>query len=74
MNDEKQLTASQRYYQSHKEQRKAYGRDYYHKNRDKILKGLKDTKTQKQSNTTSDSKTSSTIVIDASGCFLVSFP
>ena len=74
MDAEKQLTPSQRYYQTHKEQRKQYGREYYHKNRDKILKGLKDTKTQKQSNTTSDQKTSSTINIDASGCFLVSFP
>ena len=34
----KPLTASQRYYQSHKEKRREYGREYYKKNRDRILK------------------------------------
>jgi len=35
MNDN--LTPAQRYYQRHKEARRAYGREYYLKNRDKIL-------------------------------------
>ena len=34
----KPLTASQRYYQSHKDKRREYGREYYRKNRDRILK------------------------------------
>ncbi len=74
MDETKTLTPSQRYYQSHKEQRKTYGRDYYHKNRERILKGLKDTKATKKPDTVLPEKTSSPIIIDASGCFLVSFP
>ena len=31
------LSASQRYYQAHKTQRREYGREYYRKNREKIL-------------------------------------
>jgi hypothetical protein len=31
------MSASQRYYQAHKDQRRAYGREYYQRNRDKIL-------------------------------------
>jgi hypothetical protein len=74
MDAEKQLTPSQRYYQSHKEQRKAYGREYYHKNRDKILQGLKDTKTSKPaSDRPKLEKNLSSPIIDASGCFLVCF-
>tara|TARA_R110000868_G_scaffold15732_1_gene71766 strand:+ start:377 stop:613 length:237 start_codon:yes stop_codon:yes gene_type:complete len=38
------LTPAQRYYQTHKEAKKQYGRDYYYKNRDKILKTIKDKK------------------------------
>jgi hypothetical protein len=34
------LTASQRYYQSHKDQRRTYGREYYAKNRDRILSSI----------------------------------
>lgn len=34
------LTPAQRYYQAHKEQRREYGREYYAKNRDKILERL----------------------------------
>jgi hypothetical protein len=72
--DETKLSPSQRYYQTHKEKRKAYGRDYYHKNREKILQGLKDTKTPKQSSDKPKSeKTLSVNTIDASGCFLVCF-
>jgi len=37
METEKKLTPAQRYYQNHKESRKAYGRDYYEKNKEKIL-------------------------------------
>ena len=37
METEKKLTPAQRYYQNHKESRKAYGREYYEKNKDKIL-------------------------------------
>jgi hypothetical protein len=37
MEAEKKLTPAQRYYQNHKESRKAYGREYYEKNKDKIL-------------------------------------
>ena len=37
MEPEKKLTPAQRYYQNHKEARKAYGREYYEKNREKIL-------------------------------------
>jgi len=33
----KTLTASQRYYQAHKTQRREYGREYYKKNRERIL-------------------------------------
>jgi hypothetical protein len=36
-----ELTASQRYYQTHKEERKQYGRKYYQDNKAKILEGLK---------------------------------
>jgi hypothetical protein len=32
-----ELTPAQRYYQNHKEARRAYGRDYYAKNKDRIL-------------------------------------
>lgn len=72
--DETKLTPSQRYYQSHKEQRKEYGRSYYHKNREKILKGLKDTKTAKPtSDKPKSEKNLSSPIIDASGCFLVCF-
>lgn len=31
------LSASQRYYQAHKTQRREYGREYYRKNRERIL-------------------------------------
>jgi hypothetical protein len=31
------LTPAQRYYQNHKEIRKAYGREYYEKNKERIL-------------------------------------
>ena len=31
------LTPAQRYYQNHKETRKAYGREYYEKNKERIL-------------------------------------
>ena len=31
------LTPAQRYYQAHKEERRAYGREYYAKNKDRIL-------------------------------------
>lgn len=34
------LTPAQRYYQKHKEARRAYGREYYKKNKDKILKNI----------------------------------
>ena len=34
------LTASQRYYQSHKDQRRTYGREYYAKNRERILASI----------------------------------
>ena len=34
------LTAAQRYYQKHKETRRAYGREYYQKNKAKILAGV----------------------------------
>jgi hypothetical protein len=40
------LTASQRYYQSHKAERRAYGREYYAKNKDRILAAIRKTKTQ----------------------------
>jgi hypothetical protein len=30
-------TAAQRYYQAHKDERRAYGREYYRKNKEKIL-------------------------------------
>ena len=33
----KALTASQRYYQTHKAKRREYGREYYKKNRERIL-------------------------------------
>jgi hypothetical protein len=36
------LTPSQRYYQTHKEQKKKYGREYYHQNREKILKSIRE--------------------------------
>jgi hypothetical protein len=38
------LTPAQRYYQTHKEAKKQYGREYYHNNRDRILKAIKDKK------------------------------
>ena len=38
------LTPAQRYYQTHKEAKKQYGREYYHNNRDRILKTIKDKK------------------------------
>ena len=41
MEPEKKLTPAQRYYQNHKEARKAYGREYYEKNREKILEANK---------------------------------
>lgn len=31
------MTPAQRYYQNHKEQRRAYGREYYAKNKERIL-------------------------------------
>ena len=31
------LSPAQRYYQAHKEERRAYGREYYAKNKDRIL-------------------------------------
>ena len=40
------LTAAQRYYQSHKAERRAYGRDYYAKNKERILAAIRKTKTQ----------------------------
>jgi hypothetical protein len=43
-----ELTASQRYYQTHKEERKAYGRKYYQENKAKILEGLKKRKATTQ--------------------------
>ena len=42
------LTASQRYYQSHKAERRAYGREYYAKNKDRILAAIRKTKTQEE--------------------------
>jgi hypothetical protein len=39
-----ELSASQRYYQTHKDERKAYGRKYYQENRDKILESVKERK------------------------------
>ena len=41
------LTPSQRYYQNHKEKRQAYGREYYQKNKDKILASIASTKKPK---------------------------
>jgi len=38
------LTPAQRYYQTHKDAKKEYGRNYYYANRDKILKSIKDKK------------------------------
>jgi hypothetical protein len=40
------LTPAQRYYQTHKEAKKQYGREYYHNNRDRILKSIKEKKEQ----------------------------
>lgn len=40
------LTPAQRYYQTHKEAKKQYGREYYHTNRDRILKSIKEKKEQ----------------------------
>jgi hypothetical protein len=37
MEEPKPLTASQRYYQAHKTKRREYGREYYKKNRERIL-------------------------------------
>jgi hypothetical protein len=37
MEEPKTLTASQRYYQAHKTKRREYGREYYKKNRERIL-------------------------------------
>jgi hypothetical protein len=36
-----ELTASQRYYLNHKEERKAYGRKYYHDNKERILDSIR---------------------------------
>lgn len=66
-----ELTASQRYYQNHKDQRKQYGREYYRKNRDKILKGLKGKKETPP--TPVVEKPVVKEAIDASGCYIVSF-
>lgn len=41
MEPESKLTPAQRYYQKHKEARKAYGREYYDKHKDKILNSNK---------------------------------
>jgi hypothetical protein len=40
------LTAAQRYYQTHKAERRAYGREYYAKNKERILAAIRKTKTQ----------------------------
>jgi len=40
------LTAAQRYYQTHKAERRAYGRDYYAKNKERILAAIRKTKAQ----------------------------
>lgn len=45
------LSASQRYYQAHKTQRRAYGREYYRKNRERILGSI----TRKAAKTTEPS-------------------
>lgn len=65
------LSASQRYYQNHKEQRKQYGREYYRKNRDKILKGLREKK--ESTPTVPAEKPIIKEAVDASGCYIVSF-
>jgi hypothetical protein len=41
MEPEKKLTPAQRYYQNHKEARKTYGREYYEKNKERILEANK---------------------------------
>ena len=38
------LTPAQRYYQTHKDAKKEYGRNYYYANREKILKSIRDKK------------------------------
>jgi hypothetical protein len=38
------LTPAQRYYQTHKEAKKQYGREYYHNNKERILKSIKEKK------------------------------
>mgnify|MGYP007090473667 CR=1 FL=1 len=43
-----ELTASQRYYQTHKEARKEYGRKYYQENKAKILESLRNRKATTQ--------------------------
>lgn len=40
MEPQQSLTAAQRYYQAHKEKRRAYGREYYQKNKAKILEAI----------------------------------
>jgi hypothetical protein len=40
MEPQQPLTAAQRYYQAHKEKRRAYGREYYQKNKAKILAAI----------------------------------
>ena len=46
MEPEIKLTPAQRYYQNHKDARKAYGREYYERNKDKILEANKKKKEQ----------------------------
>ena len=41
------LTPAQRYYQNHREKRREYGREYYAKNKDRILENLEKRKEER---------------------------
>lgn len=47
MEPQKTLTAAQRYYQAHKEKRRTYGREYYQKNKAKILAAIAKTREER---------------------------
>lgn len=47
MEPQKTLNAAQRYYQAHKEKRRAYGREYYQKNKAKILAAIAKTREER---------------------------
>jgi hypothetical protein len=48
------LSASQRYYTTHKTERQEYAREYYYKNRDRILATNKEKRDAKKTNTVVD--------------------